>query len=143
MKKKSVPGLGLVFLFLSQAVFSQGIGEYGRLLGGVGQKNIPVVSKGAAPGREAGASPKSQTPGVGDVRGNSMPSVLTVESAEAVLYARSEEWADKVTELSHGEKLIPMVYTTGANTLWYMVKTQTGVIGWIKAADVNADSIRK
>ena len=143
MNKKSVSSLGLVFLFLSQAVFAQGIGEYGRLLGGVGQKNSTVVPKGGAPGREAGASPKSQTPRVGDVGGNSMPSVLTVESEEAVLYARSEEWADKVMELSRGEKLIPMVHTAGANTLWYMVKTQTGAIGWVKASDVNPDSIKE
>ena len=72
-----------------------------------------------------------------------VPAALTVELTEAALYARSEEWADKLTQLSRGEKLVPMVQATSANALWYMVKTETGVVGWIKASDVAADSGHK
>ena len=139
MKKKSVPGFGLVFVLLSQVVFAQGLGEYGKLLGGVRQKNTNVVPKGGAPKTEAGGNSKSRAPSVENVGVSPMPAALTVESTEAALYARSEEWADKLTQLSRGEKLVPMVQATSANALWYMVKTETGAVGWVKASDVAAD----
>jgi len=143
MKKRIVLGPGFIFVFFSQVVFAQGIGEYGRLLGGVGQKNSIVVPRGGAPVKEAGTSPKSRPSGVGNSGSNSIPPALTVEANEAVLYARSEEWADVMMQLSRGEKLIPMAQTVGGNTVWYMVKTQTGAIGWIKASDVSLNSIQR
>ena len=143
MKTRSVPGFSLIFILLSQVVFAQGLGEYGKLLGGVGQKNSSVAPRGGTPKTEAGGKAKSRAPDVGDVAVSAMPAALTVESTEAALYARSEEWADKLTQLSRGEKLVPMVQATSANALWYMVKTETGAIGWIKASDVAADYGRK
>ena len=139
MKTRSVPGFSSIFILLSQVVFAQGLGEYGKLLGGVGQKNTNVVPKGGAPKTEAGGNSKSRAPSVENVGVSPMPAALTVESTEAALYARSEEWADKLLPLSRGEKLVPMAQATSANALWYMVKTGTGVVGWIKAADVVAD----
>src|SRR5215471_14206477 len=132
MKKKNVPAFVVLFLLFSQIVAAQGFGEYGRLLGGMGQKGGSSVPKGATSGTEVrGSSSDSGVPGK-----NPMPSAFVVESNEAALYARSEEWADKITQLSRGEKLVPMVQATGAKALWYMVKTQTGAIGWVKSSDV-------
>lgn len=142
MEKKS--GMIFVFLFLlfPQVVFPQGLGEYGRLLGGLGQKNASGVSKGVTPGTEIGGNMKQRSPDSGGADRNPLPPVLVVESNEAVLYARSEEWADKMMQLSRGDKLTPMVQATGANALWYMVKTQTGSIGWVKSTDVSSAPIK-
>src|SRR5215470_3012455 len=117
--KKNLLGLGLVFFFVSKGGFAQGLGEYGRLLGGVSPKSGPAGSQGGGPGS---VNLKAPALGVGPAS-NSMPSSLTVETESSVLYARSEEWADQMTQLSLGEKLVPMVHTAGANTFWYMVKT--------------------
>jgi len=143
MKKNSVPCFAVFFLLVSQAVFAQGIGEYGKLLGGLGQKNSSVVPKGAPLGKEVRGSVKQRSPDSGNLERNPMPAALTVESNEAALYARSEDWADKVMQLSRGEKLIPMVQATGASIIWYMVKTQTGAIGWVKASDTSSDPAKK
>jgi hypothetical protein len=143
MKIGSVPGFSLIFILLSQVVFAQGLGEYGKLLGGVGQKNSSVAPRGGTPKTEAGGKAKLRAPDGGDVGVSAMPAALTVGSTQAALYARSEEWADKLTQLSRGDKLVPMVQATSANALWYMVKTETGVVGWIKASDVAADSGHK
>jgi hypothetical protein len=136
MKKKNVPAFVVLFLLFSQIVAAQGFGEYGRLLGGMGQKGGSSVPKGATSGTEVRGSVKQRSSDSGVPEKNPMPSAFVVESNEAALYARSEEWADKITQLSRGEKLVPMVQATGAKALWYMVKTQTGAIGWVKSSDV-------
>ncbi len=134
MKKNNVPGLVVSFLLVSQAVWAQGFGEYGRLLGGLGQKNSGAP-KGVTPGPEDRGSVKQRSFDSSGVS-STMPAALSVESDEAVLYARSEDWADKMMQLPRGEKLVPMVQATAATALWYMVKTQTGAIGWVKSSDV-------
>ena len=45
MRKTNLLTLGSVFLFISQPAFGQGMGEYGRLLGGAGQKNSTIVPR--------------------------------------------------------------------------------------------------
>jgi hypothetical protein len=136
MKKKNVPAFVVLFLLFSQVAAAQGFGEYGRLLGGMGQKNATSVPKGPTSGTEARGSVKQRSPDSGVPERNPMPSAFIVESNEATLYARSEDWADKIMQLSRGEKLVPMVQATSATALWYMVKTQTGAIGWVKSSDV-------
>jgi hypothetical protein len=100
MKKNNVPGLVVFFLLVSQAVWAQGFGEYGRLLGGLGQKN-GGVPKGVTPGPEDRGSVKQRSFDSNGVSGI-MPAALSVESDEAVLYARSEDWADKMMQLPRG-----------------------------------------
>jgi hypothetical protein len=143
MKKKSGAVFVFLFLLLPQVGFGQGFGEYGKLLGGLGQKNGGGVPKGVTPGTEVRGSAKHRSPDAGELRRNLMPPALIVESNEAVLYTRSEEWADKVTQLSRGEKLIPMVQAAGASAVWYMVKTETGAIGWVKSSEVSSYPITK
>lgn len=136
MGKKSVPAFVVLFLLFSQVAAAQGFGEYGKLLGGLGQKSGSSVPKSASPGAEVRGTVKQRSLDSGVAERNPMPPAFVVESNETALYARSEEWADKITQLSRGEKLVPMVQATGATALWYMVKTQTGVIGWVKSSDV-------
>jgi hypothetical protein len=63
-------------------------------------------------------------------------------SRQAALYPRQDDEAEKVTELSQGDTLTPMGQSNGGNE-WYMVKTQKGLIGWIKSADVRAEGLTK
>ena len=140
MKKINVTDLTVCFLLFSQVVFAQGFGEYGRLLGGLGQKNSSVPKR-VTPEPEVRGDLKSRSPDSGEH--DRLPPALIVKSNEAVLYARSEEWAEKLMQLARGEKLVPMVQATGASALWYMVKTQTGAIGWVKSADVAPTAAKK
>lgn len=133
---------GLLIAFLApDEVYAQAFGEYGRTLGGVGQRQSSVNQRASsAPAR----SPKGKTviEGVGDVGGRPVPAALVVVSRQAALYPRQDDEAEKVTELSQGDTLIPMGQSNGGNE-WYMVKTQKGLIGWIKSADVRAETATK
>ena len=135
MQKNNVPGILISILLVAQAVGAQGFGEYGRLLGGLGQKNSNVP-RGVAPAPENSGSLDRSARDSNTVKNNSLPAALIVESKEASLYARSEDWSDKMMQLPRGTKLIPMVQATAANALWYMVKTQSGDVGWVKSSDV-------
>jgi clan AA aspartic protease (TIGR02281 family) len=64
-------------------------------------------------------------------------SVPTVSVAKpgVKLYARQEEQSEVVAEIGPGEKLSPLA-ATSAKDPWYLVKTEKGVLGWIKASDI-------
>jgi len=135
MKKSNVSSLAVSMLLVAQCVGAQGFGEYGRLLGGLGQKNSSVP-RSITPAPENHGSVDRSTLDSSTVKNNTLPATLIVESNEAPLYARSEDWSDKMMQLPRGAKLVPMVQATAANALWYMVKTPTGAVGWVKSSDV-------
>ncbi|HET8563009.1 MAG TPA: SH3 domain-containing protein, partial [Candidatus Binatia bacterium] len=79
----------------------------------------------------------------GKLGASSLPAALTVISKEAPLYARHDEFANKIAQLSQGERLVPVLQTDSGKTLWYMVKTETGTTGWVKASDVGQETVQK
>lgn len=127
----------LMFVFSSQIAFAQGFGEYGGLLGGVGPKSTGVP-KGAAPGKKSPLPPKPDKGKAGELHTNERLYVLIVQANEAGLYSRGEEWAEKVGQVARGEKLTPMLESSGSSSVWYLVKTESGATGWVKAADVSS-----
>jgi hypothetical protein len=67
---------------------------------------------------------------------------LTVRESGAWLYSQQEVESEKIATLQKGETLIPLAEAVGWQT-WYMVQTQHGVAGWVRAADVSgADQLR-
>ena len=67
------------------------------------------------------------------------------ETAEIPVYAAADDSALWIGTLSSGEKTTPVAETqTAGGVKWYLVKTKTGVVGWIKHAanepSKNADS---
>jgi hypothetical protein len=134
--------LGAFTLFLSpQMLFAQAFGEYGRTVGGAAQRQGSVSQK-ASRAQSQNIKGKVVVEGIGDAGGRLVPSALAVISRQAVLYPRQDDEAEKIAELSLGDILIPMGQSNGGNE-WYMVKTQTGLVGWIKSADVRTETTRK
>ena len=124
-------------LVAPQAVFAQAFGEYGRMLGGMPQGQgvtAPRTSGGGTPGG-------SGNDAVGEVKGKGMPTRLVVASKVAGLYPRQDDEAEKLDQLQEGEALVPMVQSSGGND-WFMVKTQKGVVGWIKSVDVREEKLK-
>jgi hypothetical protein len=71
------------------------------------------------------------------------PLGLTVGESGAALYARQEVDSDKIATLKKGEMLAPLAEALGQQT-WYMVKTQNGLVGWVRSADVSGgDQLRQ
>jgi Bacterial SH3 domain len=71
------------------------------------------------------------------------PPSLTVRESGAALYARQELDSDKIATLKKGEMLSPLAEAVGQQT-WYMVRTQNGLVGWVRSADVSgAEQLRQ
>lgn len=134
--------LGAFTLFLSpQMVFAQAFGEYGKTVGGAGQRQGNVNQK-ASRASSHNSNGKTAVEGIGDMGGRPVPSALVVASRQAALYPRQDDETEKIAELSQGDTLIPMGQSNGGNE-WYMVKTQKGLVGWIKSADVRTETAKK
>ena len=134
--------VGLVMAFLAPGeLLAQAIGEYGRTVGGAAQRQGSVSQKASrAPSQNNRG--KGVVEGIGDAGGRPVPSGLVVASRQAALYPRQDDEAEKIAELSLGDTLIPMGQSNGGNE-WYMVKTQTGLVGWIKSTDVRTETAKK
>lgn len=127
----------IILLFSAAPIYAQAFGEYGRAVGSVphGQGITGSRSSGGVARGNLGG-------GVGDLGGRALPARLVVASKSANLFPRQDDESEKIAQLSEGDTLVPMVKSAGANE-WYMVKTQNGLVGWIKAAEVREDKLKK
>ncbi len=66
----------------------------------------------------------------------STPPLLIVREAGTILYARQDVTSDRTATLEKNEKLTPLAEALGPET-WYMVRTQQGIVGWVRASDVS------
>ena len=130
--------MGLVVLLLPPAVFAQAFGEYGRAVG-----SIPH-GQGITGGRPSGGVTQGGVPGgaVGESDVRRLPARLVVAVNDAGLFPSQDDQLEKLGQLNQGEVLTPMIQSAGGND-WFMVKTQKGIIGWIKSRDVRAEKIKK
>jgi hypothetical protein len=138
--KRSLGVVSFVATIVLSATFAfpQAFGEYGRTLGGV--PHGPGITGSRAPGGVTQGN--AGTGGIGDVGGRALPIRLVVGTKDAGLYPRQDEESEKLFKLPQGETLIPMVQSAGGSE-WYMVKTQKGLVGWVKATDVREEKLKK
>ena len=132
-----IAAIATVQIFSASSVFAQAFGEYGRAVGSIPQGQGvtgPRTSGGGTPGGSGSGA-------VGEVKGKGMPTRLVVASKVAGLYPRQDDEAEKLDQLQEGEALVPMVQSSGGND-WFMVKTQKGVVGWIKSVDVREEKLK-
>jgi hypothetical protein len=137
MKKSLWIGLTWFSFVIPAAVFAQAFGEYGRTLGGVPHGRGITGSRAPGGVTQGGKG----TGGVGDVGGRALPSRLVVATKDAGLYPRQDDEAERLAQLAQGEAIIPMVQSAGGSE-WYMVKTQKGLVGWVKATDVREEKVK-
>jgi hypothetical protein len=136
--------VGIIMYYFHAALHSasaQALGEYGRALGGATQRHgnaVPHVPRGDnAKGKTHGGQ------GVGDLGVQPLKNRLVVATNRAPLYQSQDEETPRIEELSSGAILVPIIQATSGANGWYMVKTQKGTIGWVKAADVLELSAKK
>jgi hypothetical protein len=128
----------LMGLLAPDWVMAQGMAEYGRSVQGATERQ-----KGARPQKTTASGPrnpkgKNDVPGVGDLGGKPVASKLVVAADQAGLYPRQDDESEKISQLSRGEVLIPVLQSNGGNE-WFMVKAPSGKVGWVKAADVREE----
>jgi len=130
--------LATVHIFSGSLAFAQAFGEYGRALGSVPHGQGITGSRAPGGVTQGGKG----TLGVGEVSGRALPSRLVVATKEAGLYPRQDDESERLAQLAQGEAIIPMVQSAGGSE-WYMVKTQKGLVGWVKATDVREETVKK
>jgi hypothetical protein len=123
-------------LFCSSLVFAQAFGEYGRAVG-----SVPHGKGVTGSGPSSGVT-RGNVGGVGDIGGRALPTRLVVAVQDAGLFPRQDGESEKIAQLTEGENLVPMVQSEGSSQ-WYMVKTQKGLVGWVKSTDVRQEKARK
>lgn len=123
-------------LFCSSLVFAQAFGEYGRAVG-----SLPHGKGVTGSGPSSGVT-RGNVGGVGDIGGRALPTRLVVAVQDAGLFPRQDGESEKIAQLTEGENLVPMVQSEGSSQ-WYMVKTQKGLVGWVKSTDVRQEKARK
>ncbi len=60
-----------------------------------------------------------------------------------LLHAQQDAQSEVIGKLERGEDLVPLGKVSGAGEFWYMVKTKSGAIGWVKGAELEDTSVRK
>jgi len=88
--------------------------------------------------------------GVGDPIGSMelepatpMPKNLRAKSDGILVRGQQDAHSDIVGKLSRGEELVPLGKVSGAGEFWYMIKTTSGSVGWVRGADVEPGDVRK
>jgi hypothetical protein len=66
----------------------------------------------------------------------SAPALVVGESG-AYLHTRQDDRSERIVRVEKGEELKPLAGAVGGAT-WYLVKTRTGVIGWVKSSAVTS-----
>jgi hypothetical protein len=127
-----------ILILSERLVFAQAFGEYGRTLGGI--PHGQGITGCRAPGRVTQGGKGSG--GAGEVGERGLPSRLVVATKDAALYPRQDDESERIISLAQGEAIIPMVQSAGGSE-WYMVKTQKGLVGWVKATDVREEKVKK
>lgn len=67
------------------------------------------------------------------------PPTLAARATGVALYAQQDAETSRIATLEEGETLFPLIEAVGRET-WYMVRTQRGLVGWVRAVDVIASS---
>lgn len=66
-------------------------------------------------------------------------SVLSPRKTGVPLYALQDLESEPISRLEKGDTLFPMAESVGQE-VWYMVRTQQGLVGWVRAIDVVVSS---
>lgn len=124
--------LSMAIVLMPRIVIGQAFGEYGRAVGSIPRgPSAPGGLGGSVPGTGADRN-------VGDLGGRALPARLIVVAKDVGLFPRQDDETERTAHLTQGQKLIPLVQSEGRNH-WYMVRTETGLIGWVKSNDVKPE----
>jgi thiol-disulfide isomerase/thioredoxin len=93
-----------------------------------------LIAEGGG-GNVAGAGTMNLEPAV------PLPNMLRAKAAGILVRSQQDSQSEVIGKLEAGEELIPLGKVSGAAESWYMVKTKSGMMGWVKGADV--EEVRK
>lgn len=99
---------------------------------GVFRKLIGEGSSGGALGQSSNLEPTT-----------AFPKMLRGRRDGIAVRSRQETDSEIIGKLSRGEELAPLGKVFGAGEFWYMVKTASGALGWVRGGDVEETNRQK
>jgi thiol-disulfide isomerase/thioredoxin len=65
-----------------------------------------------------------------------LPNMLRAKAAGILVRSQQDTQSETIGKLESGEELVPLGKVSGAGEYWYMIKTKSGIMGWVRGADV-------
>ena len=65
-----------------------------------------------------------------------MPSALRAKGGALLVRSQQDPLSEAVAKLAPNEEVTPIGKVSGAGEFWYMVRTKSGAIGWVRGAEV-------
>jgi thiol-disulfide isomerase/thioredoxin len=72
-----------------------------------------------------------------------LPSILRAKADGISVRGHQDTQSEIVGKLGRGEELAPLGKVSGAGEFWYMIKTKSGAVGWVRGEDVEENNPRK
>lgn len=69
-----------------------------------------------------------------------MPSALRAKGSALLVRSQQDPFSEAVAKLPPNEEVTPIGKASGAGEFWYMVRTKSGAIGWVRGAEVEGVS---
>jgi thiol-disulfide isomerase/thioredoxin len=70
-----------------------------------------------------------------------LPSALRAKGGALIVRAQQDPFSEAIAKLPANDEVVPLGKVSGAGEFWYMVRTKSGAIGWVRGADV--DEVRR
>jgi thiol-disulfide isomerase/thioredoxin len=65
-----------------------------------------------------------------------LPKKLRAKGHGVLVHGQQDAQSEIIGKLDRGDDLIPLGTVSGAGEFWYMVKTKSGAVGWVRGAEV-------
>jgi hypothetical protein len=65
-----------------------------------------------------------------------MPSALRAKGGALLVRSQQDPFSEAVAKLPPNEEVTPIGKASGAGEIWYMVRTKSGAIGWVRGVEV-------
>lgn len=65
-----------------------------------------------------------------------LPSTLRAKSAGLSVHSQQDPLSEVVAKLPANEEVVPLGTVSGAGEIWYMIRTKSGAVGWVRGAEV-------
>jgi thiol-disulfide isomerase/thioredoxin len=66
----------------------------------------------------------------------SLPKTLRAKGNGVLVHGQQDALSEVIGKLDRGDDLIPLGKVSGAGEFWYMVKTKSGAVGWVRGVEV-------